>query len=161
MDDNINSINNTEFQVESYIGKKGTYDTYLVNNKNNGNKYICKSRSSSKLEDIYEKELYSYLAKKQNLTRFINPLQSQVIDRANNKTHSFYPIVNGIPLSGASKYLQQLAPAEKDILSRIIIKNLLEAVGALHKIQIVHNAIIPDNIVLVLGNNMEIGRAHV
>ena len=151
--DNINSINNTDFQVESYIGKKGIYDTYLVNNKNNGTRYICKSRTTSKTEDNYEKDIYKYLSKQRNITKFINPLISQVSDVVNNKTHSFYPIVNGIPLADAIKYLRQLAPDEQEILSRVIIKNLLEAVGALHKLQIVHNAITPENIILVIGDN--------
>jgi serine/threonine protein kinase len=149
--DNISSINNTEFKVESYIGKKGQYDAYIVNNKNDGRKYICKSRTSSKPEDVYEKDLYKYLAKQGNLTKFINPLQTQIIDPSTNKTHSFYPILNGIPLSAALKHLRQLEPTEQEVLSRVIIKNLLEALGNLHKIQIIHNAITPDNIILVIG----------
>ena len=126
------SINNTEYQVESYLGKNGNIDTYIVNNKNDGRKYICKTRISSAPADLYEKELYGYLSKQRNLTKFINPLQSQIIDSSTNMTHSFYPIMNGISLAGITPYLRQLEPDEQTILSRVIIKNLLEEIGRAH-----------------------------
>ena len=145
-----NSINNTDYQVESYLGKNGVNETYIVNNKNDGSKYICKSRQSAKQADYYEKNLYKYLARNINLSKFINPLQTQIIDTASNMTHSFFPIMNGISLSAISPHLKSLDAEDRTILTRIIIKNLLEAIGHLHKIQIIHNDIRPENIIVQL-----------
>ena len=80
-------------------------------------------------------------------------MQSQIIDSNTNKTHSFYPIINGIPLSSLTRYLKKLTPSEQNILSRVIIKNLLEAVANLHKIQIVHNNINHNNIIIDFGKS--------
>ena len=149
--ENINSINNTDFKVESYIGISGNYNTYIVNNKNDGLKYICKSRTSSPQSDQYESQLYNYLAKQRNMTKFINPLKTQIIDKSINMTHSFYPVMNGISLARITPHLKEMNPDEYQIISRIIIKNLLEAIGNLHKIQMIHNNITPDNIIIELG----------
>ena len=120
-----NSINNTNYQVESYLGKHGENETYIVNNKNDGSKYICKSRQSAKQADYYEKNLYKYLTQKTNLSKFINPLQTQIIDTSSNMTHSFYPIMNGISLSAISPHLKSLDAEDRTILTRIIIKNIV------------------------------------
>lgn len=149
--ENINSINNTDFKVESYIGTLGNYNTYIVNNKHDGLKYICKSRISSSNSDKYESTLYNYLAKQRNITKFINPLKTQIIDTSINTTHSFYPVINGITLAKILPHLKQMNSDEYQIITRIIIKNLLEAIGNLHKIQIAHNNITTDNIIVELG----------
>jgi len=151
--DNIISINNTNYEVEKYLGKKGIYDTYVVNNKSDGTKSICKSRTHSSNNDIYEKQLYKYITQNHNVLKFINPLQSQIIDKSTNKTHSFYPIINGITINNLLPHLKKLTPKEQEILIGIIIKNLLEAVSNLHKIQILHNNLNPDNIVVELGSS--------
>lgn len=146
----IKFINNTIFQVESYLGTTENYDTYLVNNKYNGTKFICKSRPILHNFDKYEKELYKYLSKLYNINKFINPLQYQYIDINNHTTHSFYPIINGMPISNIMIYLRKLSIEEHMILANIIIKNILEAIGNLHKIQIIHNNITRNNIIIQL-----------
>jgi hypothetical protein len=141
----INSINNTNhYKVQSYLGNSPQFATYLVNDTSSNMKYICKTRKSVPDVDATEVELYKYLANYKNITKYINPLVTQVTDPTNNLTHSIYNIVNGGILLHT---LLQHKLRTSD--SYLIIKHLLICVANIHKVGITHNNINEYNVVIL------------
>lgn len=159
--DSLNRILNKSqssnlYQVIKFLGNKNNTDNYLLNDKI-GNNYICKTRtikSPFKEQTEFELSLYNYLSKKKNIQKYINPCIYHTRD--NNFIYCIYPVIKGLSLIKLKEYLSKLSLTEQSNIHYYIIKSLLEAIGNIHQLQIAHNSINENNILIDISNKKKI-----
>lgn len=144
------------FNIVRYIGEGIQGKLYLLNDNNN-NKYICKKipnirPNSNKYNQIrFELDILKYLSSNKSVKPYINPCVNDYIESSN--IYTIFPILDSIPLSRFKKHLDTVSFKNKQIIIKKIIKNILHGISNIHKLNIAHQNIDSDNILIAIKNN--------
>lgn len=148
-----NNISNGYEVVKMFgIGLHGKL--YLLKDKF-GKQYICKKLSKSNITQEkkrqldFELKLLKYLSSNQSVKKHINPCINYHI--SNNDIFTIFPITDAISLSKFKGYLDKVTPKNKIEIVKKLVKNILQAISKIHKLNISHQNINDSNILVSIN----------
>lgn len=150
--DNKNSKSNIYTNPE-YLGQGINGDLFRVHDNNSGGEYICKviGYNHAYLKQLKrELGLLKTIQSHPLIQEYINPCTKLFI--RDNTIISLFPVFNGITLTNAITILNGSGfnSANRLLLVKYIIKEILEAVFFFHKLNISHMQIDTESIVIEL-----------
>ena len=148
-----NNISNGYEVVKMFgIGLHGKL--YLLKDKF-GKQYICKKLSKSNITQEkkrqldFELKLLKYLSSNQSVKKHINRCINYHI--SNNDIFTIFPITDAISLSKFKGYLDKVTPKNKIEIVKKLVKNILQAISKIHKLNISHQNINDSNILVSIN----------